>query len=84
MNKKTTQLISYVLIFVFIFTMGLWIVDINMGLANIKALGIDLKYSTFIFDNLDPRVSYHSGIILSIIGMFGINASYLWYMRDKK
>lgn len=83
MNRETGNLISLVGIFTFIFVVGLWTIDINFSLANFEAVGFEGKIGSLLFEDVDTRVSYHLGILLTVIGFFGINAVHLRYQTRR-
>ncbi len=83
-NNQTHKMITWAVLATFLFTGGLWIIDINISVANLAANGINAQIGTLVFENLSPRISYHIGILMTVLGFFIMNANYLHYMRNYK
>jgi hypothetical protein len=68
--KKMTQ-INLLITLTFLFTLGLWIIDITVSYMNVAPYSTtELKIQSLIFTDIDPRISYHLGIILCVASFF--------------
>jgi hypothetical protein len=55
----------------FLFTLGLWMIDITVSYMNVAPYSTtELKIQSLIFTDIDPRISYHLGIILCVASFF--------------
>lgn len=84
MNDKTIKLVSRATLFTIVFMLGLWVIDMNMSLANLQASGLEVKIGTLLVDNFDSRIHYHLGILMTIVGFIGHGASIMQYSREEK
>ena len=86
MDKKTSTLISMLVVATFLVTTGLWIIDLNISLSNLNAMGVRSEIGSFLVSGIDPRIHYHLGVLAVVGGFFTSIASWQIYSvrRDEK
>ena len=56
---------------VFMFMTGMWMIDIGASMGMIKAAGGNVVAEGLIFTGIEPRVIYHLGLMFLSGGFFG-------------